>query len=205
MPDVSGDIPLGDDEHIDLLRLELAEVRASDDRADRKSQILLGFTGVILGISVTTVGKWRGDKSTGTTAFALASCSVAWLGFAVLLLVLVVSPQLGGLAGKYSWNRRKPRSFRKAWQDLAPRSPGLRGLLDLPQDLYTAFISRHGTGEDVLHAITSDSSNSMKLRLAGLIYALAIRAKIKHRGIQCALAAMLAGSALLGVATVIGQ
>ncbi|WP_125812379.1 hypothetical protein [Actinoplanes sp. ATCC 53533] len=84
-----------DEEYADLLRLELTEVRASDDRADRKSQILLGYTGVTLALSITILGKWLGKPPADTTAIILAYGSILFLSGAALLLALVVRPQLG--------------------------------------------------------------------------------------------------------------
>lgn len=88
------------DRLIELLRIELGEVRASDDRADRKAQILLAFTGVSLAVSIPAVGKW-GDLG----AVVLAYAAIAFLGCAALLLGLVVRPQMAGPAGQVSWNR----------------------------------------------------------------------------------------------------
>lgn len=104
------------EEVIELLKLELAEVRASDDRADRKSQILFAFTGVTLAVSITTLGKWTGGPIVYTAAVVYAYVSVFFLSSAALLLALLVRPQLDGPAAKCSWNRliAKPSSGEEA-------------------------------------------------------------------------------------------
>jgi hypothetical protein len=94
-----------DEECITLIRLEIADIRASDDRADRKAQILFGFTGATLALTITAAAKWIGEPTPSAVTAILAYTSVLSFGAAAVLLGLAVRPQLQPSAAKASWIR----------------------------------------------------------------------------------------------------
>jgi len=94
-----------EEEIISILAVEIADIRASDDRADRKAQILFGFTGATLALTISATGRWIDESpSDGMTAI-LAYGAVASFGSAALLLALAVRPQLQASAARASWIR----------------------------------------------------------------------------------------------------
>jgi hypothetical protein len=102
---VASDVGQKDEECIDLLATEIADIRASDDRADRKAQILFGFTGATLALTISATGKWTGMSPPDSVTVILAYGAVLSFGCAALLLALAVRPQLQPSAARASWIR----------------------------------------------------------------------------------------------------
>jgi hypothetical protein len=143
----------------DRLDSEKAEVRASGDRADRKAQILLGITGVVMVLLINAIQKWFDgqhasivSKVTLLIAFLPASISLAVFCIAAVLLMNVVRPDLG------------------------------EGT-DLEQAAWNRLAKKAKTGPEVLEIIACETDEARVGRHANLIYQLTFRTVTKHQRI----------------------